>query len=53
MHIPCTAQYTDGIGSEVVTKFHEMLIIIIRINVSCSYSQGLNVHKAHLHYSIQ
>jgi isocitrate/isopropylmalate dehydrogenase len=45
-------QYTDGIGSEVVTKFHEVLIIIVKRNISCRFSQGINVDKAHLHHGI-
>jgi len=53
MHIPCTGQYTGDIGSEVVTTFHEVLIVIIRRNISCRFSQGINVDITHLHYSIR
>jgi hypothetical protein len=53
MHIPCTGQYTDGIGSGVVTELHEGLIIIIGSNVTCRFRQGITVDAVHLHYNIQ
>jgi len=53
MHIPCTGQYTDGIGSEVVTELREVLIVIISSNVSCRFRKGITIDTVHLHYSIR